>query len=227
MDETLFLRAALACYLAALAAVRWRRWAGAALGAALLLHTLSLAQRWQERGHGPFTTMYEILSSNLWSLALVVAVSAWALRELRATVLAAAPVLLVLATWLVVADDLPALLVNGAMSISGLFDMEPLRHTPFLQGDLRLTPQAVARLSPAFFPRPKGKLYAVVGAADSDEFLRQNQSIRDAWGASVVPVCETVAGTHHLDVLHALADPQARLHRLARGLLGLGGGNLR
>ncbi len=107
MDETLFLRGALACYLAALGAARWRRWAGAAFGAALLLHTLALAQRWQTLGHGPFTTMYEILSSNLWSLALVLAVSAWALRELRATLLAAAPVLLVLGSWLLLADARP------------------------------------------------------------------------------------------------------------------------
>ncbi len=107
MDETLFLRAALACYLTALVTARWRRWAGAALGAALLLHTLSLSERWQLLGHGPFTTMYEILSSNLWSLALVLALSAWAVREVRAAVPAAAPVLLVLATWLLVVDDGP------------------------------------------------------------------------------------------------------------------------
>jgi arylformamidase len=123
--------------------------------------------------------------------------------------------------WKQVADDLPALLVNGAMSISGLFDMEPLRHTPFLQGDLRLTPQAVARLSPAFFPRPKGKLYAVVGAAESDEFLRQNQLIRDVWGPTAVPVCETVPGRNHFDVLESLVDPSGRLHDLALRLLGL------
>jgi arylformamidase len=55
-----------------------------------------------------------------------------------------------------VADDLPAQLVAGALSISGLYDLEPLRHTPFLQADLRLTPASVKRLSPAFFPRPKG-----------------------------------------------------------------------
>jgi arylformamidase len=123
--------------------------------------------------------------------------------------------------WKQVAEDLPAQLVSGALSISGLFDMEPLRHTPFLQPDLRLTPQAVARLSPAFFPRPKGRLYAVVGAAESDEFLRQNQLIRDVWGPTAVPVCETVPGRNHFDVLESLVDPAGRLHDLALRLLGL------
>ena len=123
--------------------------------------------------------------------------------------------------WKQVSDALPAQLVSGALSISGLFDLEPLRHTPFLQGDLQLTPTSVARLSPAFFPRPKGKLYATVGAAESDEFLRQNQLIRDVWGPTAVPVCETLPGRDHFSVLESLVDPVGRLHDLALRLLGL------
>jgi arylformamidase len=125
------------------------------------------------------------------------------------------------ARWKQVADDLPANLIGGALSISGLFDLEPLRHAPFLQTDLQLTPASVKRLSPAFFPRPKGKLYATVGALESDEFLRQNQLIRDVWGPTAVPVCETLPGRHHLDVLDGLVDPGGRLHDLALRLLGL------
>jgi arylformamidase len=123
--------------------------------------------------------------------------------------------------WKQVDEALPVQLVGGAMSISGLFDLEPLRHTPFLQADMKLTPASVARLSPAFFPRPRGKLYAVVGAAESDEFLRQNQLIRDVWGPTAVPVCETVPGRNHFDVLEGLVDPAGRLHELALRLLGL------
>ena len=123
--------------------------------------------------------------------------------------------------WKQVADELPAQLVGGALSISGLFDMEPLRHTPFLQTDLRLTPASVRRLSPAFFPRPKGRLYATVGGAESDEFLRQNQLIRDVWGPTAVPVCETLPGRNHFTVLESLVDPAGRLHDLGLRLLGL------
>jgi arylformamidase len=124
--------------------------------------------------------------------------------------------------WKQVADDLPALPFSGALSISGLYDLEPIRRTPFLQGDLRLTPQQVARLSPVFFPRPKaGKLFATVGADESDEFLRHNQLIRDQWGPTAVPVCETVPGKNHFTVMESLADPKGRLHELALRLLGL------
>ena len=74
---------------------------------------------------------------------------------------------------------------------------------------------------PAFFPGPKGKLYATVGGNESDEFLRQNQLIRDVWGPTAVPVCETVPGHDHFSVLQSLVDPAGRLHELALRLLGL------
>lgn len=124
--------------------------------------------------------------------------------------------------WPDLAPGLPARMINKALSISGLYDLEPLRHAPFLQADLRLTPASVARLSPAFFPRPRGSLTALVGADETDEFLRQNQLIRDVWGPTAVPVCETVPGTNHFTVLHDLADPDGRTHALALRLLGLG-----
>jgi arylformamidase len=128
--------------------------------------------------------------------------------------------------WKQVGDDMPPQPLAGALAISGLYDLEPLRHTEFLQADLRLTPSQVARCSPAFFPRPKvgansGRLYAVVGAAESDEFLRHNQLIRDQWGPTAVPVCETVPGKNHFTILESLADPKGRLHDLALRLLDL------
>ena len=124
--------------------------------------------------------------------------------------------------WKHVADDLPAQPVTGALAISGLYDLEPLRLAPFIQSDLQLTPASVARLSPAFFPRPKsGKLFAAVGLEESDEFIRQNRLIRDVWGPTAVPVCETVPHSNHFTVLNSLVDPAGRLHELALRLLGL------
>ncbi len=123
--------------------------------------------------------------------------------------------------WRAIDPKLPARLVRGALSVSGVFDLEPLRHAPFLKDDLRLTPASVHRLSPLRFPRPSGPLYATVGALESEEFLRQNQAIRSAWGAKSVPVCETVAGANHFEVLRELADPQSSLHARALQLLGL------
>lgn len=125
--------------------------------------------------------------------------------------------------WPRVGADLPPQLLQAALSVSGLYDLEPLRHAPFLAGDLKLTEQKARALSPAFMPAPQqGRLVAVAGADESAEFLRQNSLIQQAWGASVVPVCETLPARHHMNVLHDLAEPGCRLHSLAKGLLGLG-----
>jgi arylformamidase len=123
--------------------------------------------------------------------------------------------------WKEVDAGLPLLPVQGALGISGVYDLEPLRHAPFIAADLRLTPPSVRRLSPAYFPRPKRPLYAVVGGDESAEFLRQNQLIRDQWGPTAVPVAETLVGENHFSILRKLADPANRLHDLALRLLGL------
>lgn len=125
--------------------------------------------------------------------------------------------------WKRVGRDLPRRLVQGAMSVSGLHDLEPLRRAPLLQRDLRLDAASVRRLSPARFPAPAAPqaLFAVCGELESEEFQRQTRLIRTAWGARAVPVCETLPGFNHFTVLHDLADPQGRAHQRARQLLGL------
>lgn len=123
--------------------------------------------------------------------------------------------------WPQVAPDLPGDLLRSALSISGLFELEPIRHTSFLAPDLHLTAESARHLSPALLPAPSGHLAAVVGGDESDEFLRQNRLIREAWGERAVPVCEAVPGTNHFTVLHDLADANTRLHAIALQLLGL------
>jgi arylformamidase len=126
--------------------------------------------------------------------------------------------------WSQWARDLPTDLVASALSISGVFDLEPLRHTPFLRDALRLTPRQVQMASPVRLPLAppqgeRGRLVSVVGGDESGEFRRQNRLICEAWGASRVPVCEALPGLHHFSVLEALVQPGHRLNELARGLL--------
>ncbi len=131
--------------------------------------------------------------------------------------------LLLACAWPVYAKGLPLDLVKNALSISGLYDLEPLMHTPFLQDSLQLTPQQVQLCSPAWMPRPRhGRLYAVVGADESAEFLRHNTLIQTAWGKKTVPVCEALPGRNHFSVLEDLTAPWQRLHQLASKLV-LGG----
>ena len=122
--------------------------------------------------------------------------------------------------WKAVAPDLPAHLVRNALSISGLYDLRPLQRTPFLENTLKLTDADVLRASPALWPAPRrGQLYAVAGGSESEEFIRHNAMIRDAWGRNTVPVCEVLPGLNHFDVVDALADPAHSLHRHAVQLL--------
>jgi arylformamidase len=122
--------------------------------------------------------------------------------------------------WPQLGTDLPANLVKNALSVSGLYDLEPIMHTPFLQQTLQLTPQQVRQASPALLPAPaSGKLYTLTGGDESEEYLRQNRLIREAWGERRVPVCEALPGLNHFTALEALAQPGHRLHRLALELL--------
>lgn len=123
--------------------------------------------------------------------------------------------------WKDVDAGLPPQLVSGALAISGLFDLEPLRLAPFIRDDIRLTPASVKRLSPAFFPRPRKPLYTAVGGEETSELKRQAALIRDQWGPTSVPVSETIPNANHFTILHNLADPNGRLHRHALALLGL------
>ena len=122
--------------------------------------------------------------------------------------------------WSVHDPALPADLVKAALSISGLHDLEPIMHTPFLQPSLHLTPEQVQRASPARFRAPEtAKLYSVSGALESEEFHRQTKLIRDAWGEERVAVCELIPGCNHYSVLEAFATPGNRLHELALKML--------
>ena len=122
--------------------------------------------------------------------------------------------------WKAYGADLPFDLVKSAISISGLHELESIRRTPHLQAQLHLTTEQVHKASPALLPTPDaGTLYAVTGADESGEFLRQNRLIQQAWGKERVPVCEALPGLNHFSVLEALIEPGHRLNGLARELL--------
>ena len=118
------------------------------------------------------------------------------------------------------AKDLPADLVKNAMAMSGLYELESVMHAPFLKDSLRLTPAQVLKASPAWFPSPAaGTIYAVAGADESEEFLRHNALIEQAWGEKTVPVREALLGLNHFSIVEALVRPGHRLNDLALQLM--------
>ena len=108
MDELRLLWAALLAYVAAgsigiVAVLLRRRPERTVLGLivlGLLLHTASIALRWDRLDHGPFVTMFEILSSNVWSMMLAFALAYWRLPAIRPSAAIVMPLLFMVMGWL-------------------------------------------------------------------------------------------------------------------------------
>jgi arylformamidase len=111
---------------------------------------------------------------------------------------------------------LPADLVPAALSLSGLFDLLPLRQVK--EGAaLGLDEATARRLSPVFWPRPSGRIHAVVGGEEGEEYLRQSREIAAAWGGT----WDAVPGANHFSVIAPLAEPGSTLVAEALALLPL------
>lgn len=115
--------------------------------------------------------------------------------------------------------NLPIGLVRKALSISGVYDLEPIRHVPSLP-ELKLTAEDARLCSPAAFSAPKqGFLYSFAGGNESEEFLRQNRLIQRRWGKRRVPVASVLPGLHHFSVLESLIENGSTLNTMAVQLM--------
>ncbi len=127
---------------------------------------------------------------------------------------------LVATDWASLYPKAPADLVPAGYAVSGVFDLAPLVGiTP--NQDLKLTPETARQLSPALWPVPAGRIFdAVVGGAESSEFLRQSKLITEAWQGAAKTRYEAIPGKNHFTVLDPFTDPQsamtARVVELAR-----------
>ena len=110
------------------------------------------------------------------------------------------------------ASDAPTDLVPAAYAISGVFDLAPLVHVS-QNADLKLDAEEARRVSPLYWKVPAGRtLDAVVGALESNEFLRQSGSIVEDWGArGVATRYEEIVGANHFTVVDPLADPESAM----------------
>jgi len=106
----------------------------------------------------------------------------------------------------------PADLVPAGYAISGLFDLKPFVHTT-MNADFKLNEPAAAAISPLWWPVPRGRVFdAVVGGAESPEFLRQSKALADDWRQRGIETrYEAVAGANHFSVIEPLADPASAM----------------
>lgn len=116
---------------------------------------------------------------------------------------------------------LPADVIRSFTGVSGVYDLEPLRHTT-LNETLRITEGDVLDLSPVHLrPQAGAPMLLAVGGGESEEFHRQTRDLAAAW-SPYVPATSLVAdGRHHLGAQAELADAGSPLARAVLERLNL------
>jgi arylformamidase len=122
--------------------------------------------------------------------------------------------------WTLVREDLPAQLVKGGLSISGLFDLVPLVETSI--NDKVGFDQETARQSSPILKNPiaTGPLILAVGGDESQGFFDQSDQLAEAWGDHLESIERLdLLGTNHFTVVKQLADPDSPLSKAAASLI--------
>lgn len=121
--------------------------------------------------------------------------------------------MLLCAQWARWSSDLPARVYRGAVLISGLYDLDPIMRTPFLNVDLGLTPERVAALSPLYLtPATTVPVITAVGARETAEFKRQTREYQAAWPA-LQRAHVSGARDDHFRICQRLGEPDHELFR--------------
>jgi len=111
--------------------------------------------------------------------------------------------------------------VSGAVSLSGVHDLEPLPLSS-MNADLRLDVAEARAVSPVHrSPQTTAPLLVAVGANETSEFLRQADLLWDAWPQARPAGMEAplrVPGRHHFDVVMDYEDPSSALTRATLAL---------
>jgi len=107
--------------------------------------------------------------------------------------------------------------IKASVSVSGVFDLEPLIHTS-MNPDLRLNSENAAAWSTVHKrPTLAAPLLIAVGTIETSEFVRQSQLQWDAWPevrpSSTASGPLMLEGCHHFSAMDALADVRSPLFR--------------
>ena len=118
---------------------------------------------------------------------------------------------------------MPADLIKGAFPLSGLFDIEPHRHTE-LQEDIRLTPEEVHDNSPQHLDiHFNGPVLVAVGGDESDSFKKQSRSFaRKCEALGLASEYLETGSDNHFDITDRLGAANDELTTAIIGHMGLG-----
>lgn len=124
---------------------------------------------------------------------------------------------------MMMATDWPGLMApvaRSAVSISGLFDLEPLRHTS-INDKVGLDAASAERNSPMLLrPRVRLPFILAVGEHESAAFHAQSDAMAARWGPALPRTQRmTLAGCNHLTAVAELGRPGSALFEASLALL--------
>jgi arylformamidase len=126
------------------------------------------------------------------------------------------------AQWSKFASDLPTKVVQAGLSVSGVFDVEPVMQAPSINVDVRLSPQEAKRVSPALIPAPAGaSLYLAVGGKEQEGFHEQHALIKERWKSAVKGEF-ACPDDNHFTILDRFANPDSELFKGALKMMKIG-----
>lgn len=132
-------------------------------------------------------------------------------------------VAMLLATdWPAFGDDLPVDLVKGGVSISGIYDMEPIQLC-YLNDKVGMDVEEARRNSPIEQRYPVSAPFMFVsGDIESDEYARQAEAMLAIWDKHGYPSQHIeLPGFNHFTMAHQLKDPESELTRAVMTQMGI------
>ena len=124
--------------------------------------------------------------------------------------------------WPAFGDDLPADLVKSAVSISGIYDLEPIRLC-YLNDKVGLDEEEAMRNSPVAQRYPvAAPLMLVSGDIESEEYERQARDMAAVWEAHGYPLGRLeLRGYNHFTMADQLREPGSELTRATMAQMGV------
>lgn len=110
--------------------------------------------------------------------------------------------------------------IKGICSISGVYDLRPLRFS-YHQDALNLTEEEAETLSPVLrVPAQAGPLICAVGAEETEAFLRQQDDLVEAWRAGGLNVRTVdLPGRQHFSAVDALGEKDHALFQAVQAMI--------
>ena len=117
---------------------------------------------------------------------------------------------------------LPPGLLKGTCTVSGLFNLDPIRLSN-INKVLNMDAETARRNSPVFLdPSKDCPLIIAVGEAETAEFKDQSRELDTRWkNKGIVMQLSQLPAQNHFSIVETVVDPRSSLHQALRGLMNV------